>query len=297
MLSKNLAGSLAFFFGMFGAHRFYLGQPVRGTLQFAGFFAAIALVVEAGGDPMPLPLILAAFVLAPIITGLVFWTIPYERWAAKYDPEALVARGYPAPAKPRQPWIRRAAPAEVAAAGRKGVGGKPDLRALKAEGVKYYRSGDFDLAVEAFLEASALAPADPVAHFNLACCYALLGQFPDALRQLEYSVTYELPGPERIEQHPALRELRESELYRKFRANNFRRLDLVALGDLPPAAAAAPESEILEDFATPPRSEGSQERAAGQSELLEQLGRLQELRDAGILTEREYGAQREKLMG
>lgn len=280
MLKKDLAGFFAFFLGVFGVHRFYLGQPGRGIAQFLGFFGTIAILAESNGDAMPLPFVLVAFILAPIITGIVFWSTPYERWAAKYDPEALVAQGYAVPQKKREPWIKvgHAATAEAKAKSIQRAKPKTDLRSLKAEGVKYYRSGDYDLAIEAFLEASQAAPTDAVVRFNLACCYALQGQYPDALRQLEHSVTFELPNPERIEQHPALKELRTSEAYRTFRSNNFRRLKLVGL-ETPENAATQPPPETMN------------------TELLEQLNRLQGLRDSGILTDREFGKQREKLLG
>lgn len=290
MLKKDLAGFFAFFLGIFGVHRFYLGQWWRGVLQFAGFWVTVALLAETNGD-MPLPFILVAFVLAPIITAIVFWSMPYERWAAKYDPAALATLGYATDAPTKKSWIRRATAPEVRAGGV-----KPDIRALKAEGVKYYRSGDFDLAVEAFQEAGALAPTDPVSHFNLACCYALLGQYPDALRELELSVTYRLPEPERIEAHPALKELRLSEAYAEFRSNNFRQLNLVGLAATPSASEVANEpAETLEDFATPPRSDGSRFRSED-ADLLQQMNRLRELRDAGVLTQKEFSKQREKLL-
>jgi tetratricopeptide (TPR) repeat protein len=285
MLKKDLAGFLAFFLGIFGVHRFYLGQWWRGAAQFLGFWTLVALVADTNGD-MPLPFILVGFILAPIITAIVFWATPYEKWAAKYDPEALTARGYQSGTITRRKAYRTGTPPP------------PDLRTLKAEGVKYYRSGDFDLAVEAFEEAIELTPTDPVAHFNAACCYALLGQFPAALRSLEVAITHQLPKPERIESHPALRELRNSEAYRRFRENNYRQLNLLELtapgaipGDLPET-----EEEVLEDFGTPPRSDAYQQRSTDE-DLLEQMARLRQLYDTGILTQQEYRMQREKLLG
>ncbi|MBB4078702.1 tetratricopeptide (TPR) repeat protein [Lewinella aquimaris] len=284
MLKKDLAGFFAFFLGVFGVHRFYLGQWWRGAAQFVGFWAIIAFLAEEGPE-MPAPFILVGFVLAPIITAIVFWATPYERWAAKYDPEALVAQGYAPPTTTgRYPTVATAqAP-------------KPSLKSLKAEGVKYYRSGDFDLAIEAFQEAIELAPSDPAAHFNVACCYALLGQYPAALRHLELAVTYRLPKPERIESHPALKELRASTAYRCFRSNNYRELNLVSLTQSAQPAPADEAEDVLEDFAAPPRSDASNRRMLD-DDLLVQINRLRELHDAGVLTQQEYRKQREKLLG
>lgn len=293
MLKKDLAGFFAFFLGIFGVHRFYLGQWWRGAVQFLGFWTIIALLAEEGPE-MPLPFILVGFVLAPIITAIVFWATPYDRWAAKYDPEALAIQGYTMPVRPMQPLIRRVPermPTTTSAP-------KPSVKSLKAEGVKYYRAGDYDLAVEAFQEAISVAPTDPVAHFNLACCYALLGQYPDALRHLEHSITHELPKPERIESHPALAELRASDAYQTFRSNNYRQLNLLELTGATKRKPAPATEDVLEDFDRPPTTDApDSERVAHDEDLLAQISRLKELHDAGILTKREYRLQREKLLG
>lgn len=266
MLKKDLAGFFAFFLGIFGVHRFYLGQWWRGAAQFVGFWAIIAILAEEGPE-MPLPFILVGFILAPLITAIIFWATPYERWAAKYDPQALAAPGYVLSSLDHPSWKRQRAPK------------KASLTDLKAEGVKYYRSGDYDLATEAFQEAVEQVPTDPVVQFNLACCYALLGQYPNALRALEVAVTHRLPKPERIESHPALAELRESEAYARFRENNYRQLRLT---ELPPV-----EQQVREE------ASGTEVPA----DLLEQINRLRELHDSGILTPHEYRTQREKLLG
>lgn len=269
MLKKDLAGFFAFFLGVFGVHRFYLGQWWRGAAQFVGFWAVIAFLADNGPE-MPAPFILVGMILAPLITAIIFWATPYERWAAKYDPQALVTAGYVYPKTSQRPtFLPESEPR------------KPNLRALKAEGIKYYRSGDYDLAVEAFEEALEQAPGDPVAHFNIACCQALMSQFPPAMRSLEVAITYELPKPERIETHPALAELRTTDAYRTFRNNNYRRLNLLDLRT-EPTSSASPDEGIPEESGADP-------------DLLEQINRLRELREAGILTQLEYRNQREKL--
>lgn len=269
MLNKNLAGFFAFFLGMFGAHRFYLGQWWRGALQFAGFWGVLFALVESRGE-LPLPFIMAALVIAPIITALIFWATPYEQWAAKYDPEALTER---------QRTVQYASPALPAS--------RRSLKPLKAEGKKYYLSGDYDLAVEAFEEAREIDPGDAVVNFNLACCYAQLNQFPAALRQLEVAITFDLPKPGRIDTHPALEELRKTSEFAAFRANNFRRISFLQQQEEPTEES----EEVLEDFDNPPK------RSTSDPDLLQQIARLRELHDAGILTEEEYRRQREKLLG
>lgn len=284
MLNKNLAGFFAFFLGMFGVHRFYLGQWFRGALQFGAFWGVIA-ILAGGGIPGSVEdifgILLATIIIAPILTAIVFWATPEKKWQAKYDKEAL---NDAQPLGISAPFAAR------------------DTKSLKAEGIRYYRTGDYDLAIEAFLEASESDLSDPGTHFNLACSYAQLAQYSEALRHLELSVTFGLPKPERIEKHPALAALRKNDAYRSFRANNYRRLNLI---ELTTAEAERVEEEILEDFNEPPPARKAKEKAVAEEietpppgpDLLEQITRLRELHDAGILTQAEYQMQKERLMG
>jgi len=279
MLNKNLAGFFAFFLGMFGVHRFYLGQWARGAAQFAAFLGTIALLNLGVPEEIFLP-VLVGIVIAPIITAIVFWATPERKWQVKYDQESLIEDR------------------DVDNGARYST---RDTKSLKAEGIRYYRTGDYDLAIEAFVEAADSDISDPGTHFNLACSYAQLAQYGEALRHLELSVTFGLPKPERIEKHPALAALRKNDAYRSFRANNYRRLNLVELTSV---EADRVEEEILEDFNAPPTRKEKEKSVEADIEapppgpdLLEQITRLRELHDAGILTQTEYQLQKERLMG
>jgi tetratricopeptide (TPR) repeat protein len=288
MLNKTLAGFFAFFLGMFGVHRFYLGQWFRGAAQFAGFWGAVYLAnLPLGNEAETLfGMAVACMVLAPVITAIVFWATPKKNWQKTYDKDSLAGEQ---PLGIAGPYFAR------------------DTKSLKAEGIRYYRTGDYDLAIEAFTEASESDLGDAGTHFNLACSYAQLGQYGEALRHLELSVTFGLPKPERIEKHPALAALRKHSSYRSFRSNNFRRLDLLELTE-PKAADTkiVDEEETSEYFSAPPPLLKAKVDATPDvdlnapppgSDLLEQITRLRELHDAGILTQREYQTQKEKLMG
>jgi len=273
---------------MFGVHRFYLGQWFRGVLQFAGFWGFVFMASQDLGNEAEtfFGMGVACMVLAPIITAIVFWATPKKKWQKKYDKEALEDDR---PLGIAAPFAQR------------------DTKALKAEGIRYYRTGDYDLAIEAFSEASVIDLGDAGTHFNLACSYAQLGQYGEALRHLELSVTFGLPKPERIEKHPALAALRKRDAYRSFRSNNFRRLNLLELTKPKPTdSKIVGEEETIEDFNSPPPSRTPQVNTTPAADLntpppgpdlLEQITRLRELHDAGILTQKEYQKQKEKLMG
>ena len=271
MLNKNLAGFFAIFLGMFGVHRFYLGQRGKGIAQFVFFWASVFLVsVSYGDESILFGIMTAAAVIIPIITGIVFLATPRDRWLAEFDPAAVQQPQALAPGVPA------------------------DTSDLKAEGIQYYRSGDYDLAIEAFQDAIDLDLGDAGTHFNLACSYAQLGQYGDALRHLELSVSFGLPKPERIEKHPALASLRKRAAYQTFRKNNFRRLNYVEMTQ--PTPKARPE-EVLEDFNSPPTAQARTEEGPIGIDLLEQITRLRELHDAGVLTQAEYQKQKKKLLG
>jgi TM2 domain-containing membrane protein YozV len=281
MLNKNLAGFFALFLGLFGVHRFYLGQWFRGALQFLGFWGAVVMAATVGDSDGEVffGIMIAMMVIAPMLTAIVFWATPERRWQEKYDKDSL------ADMRPL------------------GIASQParDTKVLKTEGIRYYRTGDYDLAIEAFRDAADADLGDPGTHFNLACSYAQLGQYGEALRHLELSVTFGLPKPERIEKHPALAALRKNAAYITFRENNFRRLNLLEMtatrstSKTPPATAKQVEAEVLEDFADPPAQ--AYASTSPSPDLLEQITRLRELHDAGVLTRQEYQAQKEKLMG
>lgn len=283
MLNKTLAGFLAFFLGVFGVHQFYVGKWWKGVLQFAAFWFFVFLTAQ--GDEV-FGIMIAITVLIPFITSILWWSMPLKKWQAKYDPESLQEENLMSTGAPLM----------------------ADTKALKAEGIRYYRSADYDLAIEAFLEAADADVSDPGTHFNLACSYAQLGQYPESMRHLELSVTFGLPKPERIEKHPALAAMRKHSAFQSFRDNNYRRLNLIEISP----QEEMPRAETLEDFGTlPPRkteeapaANAPQQPVAAFDEapspapdLLEQITRLRELHDAGILTQGEYQKQKEKLLG
>jgi len=282
MLNKTLAGFFAFFLGMFGVHYFYIGKWWKGVLQMGAFWLFILLAQESG-EPF-FGMLIAITVLSAIITGITWWAMPEHKWKKKYDPESLAGEegfgvmGLPAPSH--------------------------STKSLKAEGIRYYRSADYDLAIEAFLEAADADIADPGTHFNLACSYAQLGQYPESMRHLELSVTFGLPKPERIEKHPALAAMRKQSAFKSFKQNNYRRLNLIEV--VPKEKVPAPpKEETLEDFAAPPpiatnappREAFSADTPSPKPDLLEQITRLRELHDAGVLTQLEYQKQKERLLG
>ncbi|NJC26324.1 NINE protein [Neolewinella antarctica] len=279
MLNRNVGALLAIFLGLFGAHQFYIGRWWTGALQFALFTLSVFISVVGAPEAL-LAIAWISTAVIPVLTGILWFAMPSRTWHDRYDPTAE---------RPTFP-ISNQQPA------------MGDSSQLKAEGITYYRSADYDLAAEAFTEAISVDYSDPGSHFNLACSYAQLGRYPETLHHLELSVTFGLPKPERIEKHPALGALRKLPAFDRFRANNYRRRAYVtdhgqrdATTPVPPTEKRNPEPETITDFNTPPPSQTTT-GASVDGDLLEQISRLRELHDAGVLTTQEYQLQKERLL-
>lgn len=245
---------LAILMGGFGVHRFYLGQRFLGFLRFAVFTAfAIVLTQARGGPEEVFGILMGMLFLSAFIEGLIFMVMPKEKFDAKYNKH----------------HTKVTAPANV--------------EDLKAEGADYFRTGDYDLAAEAFLDALDVRADDPGVHFNLACTYAKTKNLPLTLHHLELAVSYGLPQPERIEKHPVLEWVRTQPMYVQFRQNNYRQINLAKLVEPVQPSLSLPDL--------------NKQDSPVENDLLEQLRTLGSLRERGILTEREFAEQKEKLLG
>lgn len=258
MLNKYTAGILGILLGGFGVHRFYLGQHFWGVVRFLAFVGLVIVTSETYGTDVP-GFLLGMLFLSAFIEGLIFMVMPKERFDRKYNKHQ----------------------SQVTA--------PLNIQDLKAEGVDYYRSGDYDLAIEAFLDALSIRADDPGVHFNLACTFAQLRKLPQTLHHLELAITYGLTEPERIETHAALDWLRAQPAFTSFRQNNYRQLNLIPTVAKPPTESEADlQLHSLDQVADNP--------AADSSDLLERLQRLGELRERGIISAEEFTTQKEKLL-
>lgn len=255
MLNKYTAGILGILLGGFGVHRFYLGQHFWGLVRFLAFVGLLLATAETTSSDVP-GILLGMLFLSAFIEGLLFMVMPKERFDKKYNKHQ----------------------SQITA--------PININELKVEGVDYYRSGDYDLAIEAFQDALAIRADDPGIHFNLACTFAQLRKLSQALHHLELAISHGLPEPERIEQHAALEWLRAQATFASFRQNNYRQLRLVPANNRIPSNEPALQLADLTQLSEKP----------GSSELLQRLQTLGELRERGIITAEEFATQKEKLL-
>ncbi|PHI21096.1 hypothetical protein CEQ90_04595 [Lewinellaceae bacterium SD302] len=258
MLNKYTAGILAIILGGFGLHRFYLGQRFFGILRFAAFVLLTLITIESNEDAAGF--LLGMLFLSAAIEGLIFLVMPKDRFNAKYNKH----------------HTKVTAPANVAD--------------LKAEGVEYFRSGDYDLATEAFRDALEVNASDPGVHFNLACAYSKSHALIPALHHLELAVSYGLPEPKRIDTHPALEWLRAQSLYQAFKNQNYRQQLLLDAPMAPIEINMAEPEEIRLDLPD------IKDIPVAEDDLVTRIRKLGKLREQGIITEAEFAEQKEKIL-
>jgi TM2 domain-containing membrane protein YozV len=271
MKDKNVAGILALFFGWIGIHRFYLGQVGLGILYALLFWSGISAVLG-------------------LIDAIVFFSMDKDTFDIKYNRQYYRAerrrdreeerrhhrRDY---RERREQWERREADRREHR--------RPDNRRhhrpapksqpnrpnpYKSSGIKKYKDYDYDGAIADFKKALEISPKDIAVHFNLACAYSLNENTEKALYHLDKAVAFGFDDFQRIREHDALAFLRIQPEFEEFEKNNFR---LVQQLD-------APEEDLLDS-------------STGDN-LLDQLKKLGELREKGLLTEEEFVAQKEKLL-
>lgn len=270
MKDKNVAGILALFFGWIGIHRFYLGQVGLGILYAVLFWSGISAVLG-------------------LIDAIVFFSMDNEAFDQKYnrryqrmerrrdtdfdrreyqrerwrerETRREYRREYREHREHQQPTNRYQRPAAPAA---------PRPNPFKISGIKKYKEYDYDGAIADFEKALEIDPKDIAVHFNLSCAYSLNEMADKALFHLDKAVQLGFDDFKRIKEHDALAYLRIQPTFEEFERNNFR---LVPQID-------APQEDLLNS----------------PTDLLEQLKKLGELRDKGLLTEDEFAAQKKRLL-
>ncbi len=263
MRKKNVAGFFALFFGMLGLHRFYLGQRRRGIFYFV---ATVFMFIASIENNAPIVMIMGAIAF---IDAMIFFSMPAEEFDGKYNRNAIAQRmrsetDDDRPQVRRQPMARRSRPVQVSSS-------------AKASGVKKYRDYDYEGAIEDFKKALGEKYDDPATHFNIACCYSLVERPDPAFFHLTKAVHFGFVDFDKIEKHEALAYLRTLPEFEDFVRSGYQRM----------AALPAAQEDLLPKT---PHHEAEET-------LLDQIKRLGELRNQGILTEEEFVTQTKRVLG
>lgn len=144
----------------------------------------------------------------------------------------------------------------------------PKKNPLKNSGLAKFKEYDYDGAIEDFTKALTISPNDIALHFNLAAAYSLTEDKDKAFKHLDTAVSLGFKDFDKINSHDALAYLRIQPEFDEFKANGYR----VKAGTI------------------------KKENPGLDANLLEQLNRLQDLRERGVLTEAEFEVQKGKLL-
>lgn len=266
MKNKKVAAALAFFFGIWGVHRFYLGQRFLGVLYFLMFFFGMAIMMD--GEEVP---IVAIPAILGFIDFVLFLAMPQEDFDERYNKKRLEQIRQQG-GRPYRRDYRRHEPDYLTAQH------EPTHREYKKWGVEKFREYDFEGAIEDFERALKFKYEDPATHFNLACCYSILEDSQKSFYHLDQAVSFGFNQLDKIHTHDALSFLRTQPNFEDFVRNGYRQLQQLPL----------PKRDLF----TP---EPAPEQGAS-NDLLDQIKRLSELRDKGILTEDEFAQQKRRIL-
>jgi len=270
MKKKGVAFVLAFFLGVFGVHRFYLGQRKLGMIYLTIFlvgFIHITTVNHWDGPPLFIVTAIIAF-----IDSILFLAMPKEEFDAKYN------RG-----KSSYPALetKRATKQNFRQSNRQRKQRFTGVRtsSYKISGLEKYKDYDYEGAIQDFKKALDEKYDDPAIHFNLACCYSIMEEPDNSFFHLDKAVEFGFDDFDKILEHDALAYIRTADGFDQFAANNYRKI----------AQIAAPKEDLL-STPTPTAI------PLMDSEILEKIASLGELRDKGFLTEEEFSMQKKRLL-
>ena len=281
MKNKVVAGVLALTFGGFGVHQFYLGNTTRGIFYVVFFWTLI---------PSILSIIDAIKVLS--MDDRTFderynWKYlddryqdldsDYERRRYEQDRRRQDYRSdrnrtarqtayNDTQAQSVEDWRRERAMQKQQQHQR-----KPIVKAnpYRESGVRKFKAYDFEGAIIDFEKALDVEPQDIASHFNLACAYSIMEEKEEAFFHLDRAIKYGFKDIKRIQNHDSLAFLRMQEEFFEFQRNGYQ------LG----TAKDDSEKSLNEN-----------------GNLLDQLQKLAELRDKGLLTEEEFSNQKRRLL-
>ena len=306
MKDKTIAAILAFFGGIVGLQRFYLGQRGLGMVHL--FFFLVAMITGPGPLTVLLLSLAAIFGVIDAITLLsmedrefdlkfnqsVAQTSPARgSAAAAYNTRSMTDRERRFQERQRQrAELERERERRAKERNHQRVDAEPRRevrhdagRADRERGVHYFREYEYQRAIEAFQKALSKNPRDVASHFNIACAYSVEEEPDRGFYHLDRAVALGFDDFDRIQTHDKLAYLRIQPGYPAFADNNFR------------LAAAEPRRNENTDDPLVAEARTETPPAPVHDELLEQLQRLATLREKGLLTEVEFDTQKRRLLG
>lgn len=198
---KWVAALLAFFFGVFGIHRFYLEQRKLGVLYLTLFFLG-AFIIPSAGELVAIPAILG------FVDFLIFLSSSRASFDERYNQELI------------QQEERRQKRTKARA-------NEPQYRLIQQrrkhlqQAQTAYQNYEYEEAITALVKAIEFKYDDPETHFFLARCFSVTEKADKALEHLDVAVAFGFQDFDRIRTEGDLAFLRVQPAYRAFEKNNF----------------------------------------------------------------------------
>jgi TM2 domain-containing membrane protein YozV len=275
MKKKYIAAPLALLFGVFGVHRFYLGQRGLGILYFMGFMITFAITVS---DHVEFPPIVFMGILG-FVDSILLFAMPQEDFDDRYNKKYFARRRNRQEEYPEyeEPYSNTSNTFPKAAIGT--GSNKEDL--FKRMGIERFRAFDFDGAIDAFSKSLEANLTSPTLHFNLACSYSMLENANKAFHHLEKAIENGFSDFGKIHSHQALAFLRKQADFQKFVDNGYKRISA-----LPQA-----QNNVLENIVS-----GQSTAATPTKDVFDEILQLGDLKEKGLISEEEFARQKIKLL-
>ena len=268
MKNKTVAGILALVAGYMGLHRFYLGQVGLGIL----YIILLPIFLVTG---------LWFFFFIGIVDAIALFSMDQGAFDKKYNKdkegEWQERQGRERSYNRNERYRERNARRDTGS--RSGRSKAPRNNPYLKSGKEKFKDYEYEGAIADFNKALELDPQNIAAHFNLACAHSLMEHKDKAFYHLVRAVALVFDDFETIKTRDHLAYLRIQPEFLQFEANNFRLAKQLK----------APKENLLDDIPVQPAPE--------QTDLLEQLQKLAQLKEKGLLTEEEFKVQKEKLLG
>jgi len=273
MKKKNVAGILALFAGYMGIHRFYLGQIGLGL----AYMFLIPFFVAKGWWLVP---------LIGALDAIIFFSMDQRAFDIKYNGGSQQSEGRNRsrrrqnfPPSRREPTSQQQNSSRYQTKKSMPKASKSKSAAFLKEGIKKFKDYDYEAAIEDFEQALKYDPQHVATHFNLACAQSLMENKDKAFYHLDRAVALGFDDTNAIKTRDHLAYIRIQPEFDQFEENDFR-------------LAKQMKTKQEDGLAAEPKKQAPPQNA----DLLEQLHRLAQLKEKGLLTEQEFSTQKEKLL-